>query len=375
MVRGACACLPRVRGLAVGPESSVPPSEPGIEWITAAHPDPDERSERAGRRALALASSVPADATLLVLLSGGASALMCVPSEGITRADKAATARALMAAGVPIADLNTVRKHLSDVKGGRLGAAAGWRVRTLAISDVHGPVPDDPSAIGSGPTVPDPTTYADALAVVERSDARIPAVVRQHLEAGAQGRKSETPKDTGGAPVRFEVVGNRRTAMDGAAAAAAALGYEVRAIEEATSGEARVAGRAFAARALALAAGQPVCVIAAGEPVVTVVGDGRGGRNQEFVLGAAPVLDGVGKDGVQVVCASAGTDGTDGPTDAAGGIVDSGFVRRARAAGLDIDMALARNDAYPLLASLGGLLMFGPTGTNVGDLHVLLTIR
>jgi glycerate-2-kinase len=340
--------------------------------MTAAHPDPDERSERAGRRALALAATVPSGGTLLVLLSGGASALLCVPAPGLTVADKAAAARALMADGVSIAELNAVRKHLSDVKGGRLGAAAGWRVRTLAISDVHGPVADDPSVIGSGPTVPDTTTFADALAVVQRSRAEIPAAVRRHLEAGAKGLRVETPKDTGGAPADVEVIGNRRTAMAGAAAAAAALGYEVQLVEAASSGEARVAGRVFAERALAAGGGRPVCVIGAGEPVVTVSGDGRGGRNQEFVLGAAPVLHAAGEAGMRALCASAGTDGTDGPTDAAGAIVTTASVRRARASGLDIDAALARNDAYPLLAALGDLLTWGPTGTNVGDLHVLL---
>lgn len=377
MAHGLLSVAPRIEsGLVCAP--AAPPGEvpAGFEWIHGSHPLPDARSERAGRRALALAASTPPDGVLLVLLSGGASSLLAVPAAGVTLADKAAAASALMSAGAPIADLNCVRRHLSAIKGGWLGAAAGWRVRTLAISDVHAPVEDDPSAIGSGPTVPDPTTFADALHVVRKYGARVPHAVWRHLETGVRGKHRDTPKPAEVPPLEFyTVIGSRRTAMEGAAAAARALGYEVEIVDPPSDGEARVAGRAFAERAFAARAGRtaaPVCVVASGETVVTVSGDGRGGRNQEFVLGAVPALDAVGAEGRPAALGSAGTDGIDGPTDAAGAIADVTTARRARRQGIDLVRALARNDAYPALAALGSLLMWGPTGTNVGDLHVMI---
>lgn len=348
-----------------------------VEYIDAPHPLPDERSERAGRRALALAAAVPDDGLLVVLLSGGASSMLAVPADGVTLGDKAAASAALMRAGVPIAGLNCVRKHLSAIKGGWLASAAGWRTLTLAISDVHAPVADDPAVIGSGPTAPDATGFAEALAIVDASGVEVPSRVRARLTAGARGDLAETPKPggEGQAQATFEVIGNRRTAMEGAAAAAAACGYEAVLIDPPLGGEAREAGHLFARGAFdrVRASGRALCVIASGETVVTVMGDGRGGRNQEFALGALPVLESFAAAGTTATLGSAGTDGIDGPTDAAGAIVDATTPRRARAAGLDITSALRRNDAYPLLQALDALLVWGPTGTNVGDLHVLLT--
>ncbi len=208
-----------VAGIIAGPRvgSASPPDS--FEWFDASHPSPDAASEAAGRRALTLAVDSRARGGLLVLLSGGASALMAVPADGLTLADKMLTARVLMNAGAPIADLNCVRKHLSAIKGGRLAAAAG-RTVTLAISDVHGPIPDDPAVIGSGPTVGDPTTYADALGIVERAGVKdsIPRRALEHLERGAD--ESPKPGDPRLQDCDYEVIGNRQMAVEGAARAA-----------------------------------------------------------------------------------------------------------------------------------------------------------
>ena len=349
------------------------------EAIVAAHgghPFPDNGSVDAGRAALALARRA-GDRVLLVLLSGGASAMLCVPARGITLDDKATAARLLMDAGADIHDLNCVRKHLSDIKGGRLAALADSSL-TLAISDVHHPVEDDPSTIGSGPTAADPTTFAQALDIAARVD-RMPRAVIDRLRAGAAGEIEETikPGDPRLADARVAIVGNRHTALAAAAAAAEALGYAVTIVSEPTHGEAAVAARTF----LALADRQlrdrrrPVCVLAAGETTVTVVGSGRGGRNQQFALAAADAGAARGRPLYwrrETVLVSAGTDGIDGPTPAAGAIVDSTTCDRARGAGLSPERALADNDSYSFFETLGDLIVTGPTGTNVGDIQVLL---
>ncbi len=275
----------------------------------------------------------------MLLLSGGASALLASPASGLTLDEKTETARALMSAGVAIDGLNCVRKHLSAIKGGRLGAEA-WRSLTLAISDVNGPVPDDPSVIGSGPTVADPTTFQEALVIVRRasaasrSDVRVPSAVVQHLERGARGELEETikPGDDRLARADFHVLGNRETALGGARRAAEDLGYSVAVLPAPTHGEARLAGEAFLADAARLAEGvrRPFCALAAGETTVRVTGGGRGGRNQEFALAVAPH---VGRFERAVLVASAGTDGIDGPTDAAGALVDPSTVERGARAG------------------------------------------
>lgn len=347
----------------------------GVECVDAGHPAPTPGSVDAGSRALVLARDSASRGGLLVLLSGGASAMLAAPVAGVTLEEKVKTAAALMSAGAAIHELNCVRKHLSQIKGGQLAAAA-QRTVTLALSDVHAPVPDDPSVIGSGPTVPDVTTFGDALEIVRSRQVRLPRNVMRHLERGLRGEVAETvkPGDPRIAASDFRVVGNRHTAVEGARRAASARGYRVVALEEATTGEARDAALGFVAAARSTAgAGCPVCVIGSGETTVTVRGDGHGGRNQEFALAAAAAVASLGETLDRGVClASAGTDGIDGPTDAAGAIVDGATLPRARRLGLDAGAYLARNDAYRFFEPLGDLIRWGPTGTNVGDLHVVV---
>jgi glycerate 2-kinase len=377
MLRALAAAAPHLDGVAAVPIGAGAGSVPGVDVVAAGHPWPDQGSLQAAERALAVARRVPQTGCLLVLLSGGASAMLASPASGLTLEDKRETSRVLMAAGAAIDELNCVRKHLSGIKGGRLAAAARGRTVTLALSDVHGPVPDDPSVIGSGPTVPDATSFADALAVLRARHASVPAAVVEHLERGARGDVEETikPGDPRVAGSTYRVIGNRQTAMTGAQQAAERLGYRAVVLEGATAGEAREAGPDWVRRALALARQHdgPVCVIGSGETTVTVRGAGVGGRNQEFALAAAPAIA-TASTAVQrtLVLASVGTDGIDGPTDAAGAVVDPLSLVRARELGVNAMAALAANDAYPVFDALGDLLRWGPTGTNVGDLHVLL---
>jgi glycerate 2-kinase len=358
-------------GIVAGPKMPGFTIPERFQWFDAAHPSPNALSEAAGRRALSLASESRARGSLLVLLSGGASSMLAVPVRDLSLQDKMVTARALMNAGAAIAELNCVRKHLSAIKGGRLAAAAVGRSVTLAISDVHGPIADDPAVIGSGPTVADPTTFADALAIVQQMPVTdsLPASVLAHLERGDD--ESPKPGDERLRGSYYEVIANRQLAMDGAVQQASVLGYEVHIFNEATSGEARAAGYRFAVDALELDQGKRMCVIASGETTVRVRGHGRGGRNQEFALGALPAIDGAARQST-VVLASAGTDGIDGPTDAAGAVVDTTTTVRAEIRGLSAETALKENAAYDFFAPLGDLIMWGPTGTNVGDLHVML---
>jgi glycerate-2-kinase len=360
-----------VRGAISGPRVGQLSLPDRFEPFAATHPAANAASVAAGLRALDLARESRDKGWLVVLLSGGASALLAAPVTGVTLEDKTAAGLALMRAGVAIDGLNCVRKHLSRVKGGRLAAAAS-RTVTFAISDVHGPIADDPSVIGSGPTVGDPTTFAQALAIAGDVD-EVPDAVRRYLDRGARGEVPETIKPGDGrlADGVYTIIGNRETAIGGAAAAARALGYEVHVSRPPTVGEARDASLAFvrAARQLAADAGRPLCVVAAGETTVTVTGNGLGGRNQEFALAAVPEMAGVGRP---AVLASVGTDGIDGPTDAAGALVDSTTLDRARAAGVDWESTLDGHDAYHFFRPLGDLVVWGPTGTNVGDVHLLL---
>jgi glycerate 2-kinase len=346
-----------------------------IATVQAGHPIPTEASEVAGRAALDLARGAAADEALLVLLSGGASALLCVPADGITLADKQATTRLLLEAGASIDELNAVRKHLSAVKGGGLATAARCEVVTFALSDVVAPVADDPSVIGSGPTAPDASTWADALDVVTRRGVlvRLPAPVRARLEAGARGEIAETPKagDPRLARAGWHLIGSRVDAIDAARSAAIDRGFSTITIEAAIVGQARDAGPAFVAQALDVSRRlpRPVCVIGAGETTVRVLGRGRGGRNQEMALAIASALATLREPAAFL---SAGTDGIDGPTDAAGGLVDTTTQARAQALDVDLDASLADNDAYHALGRLGDLVRTGPTDTNVGDLQVLV---
>jgi hydroxypyruvate reductase len=338
--------------------------------MVGSHPVPTAASQAAGRAALRLARSAAADETLIVLLSGGASALMAVPSDGSSLADKARTTEGLLKNGASIAELNCVRKHLSAIKGGRLAAATPARTITLAISDVVG---DDLTVIGSGPTVPDTSTYGDALRALDEHGGRdrFPAAVVSRLVAGARGELPETPKSIERSGSMARVIGSRHDAMAGAAQEARARGYSVHVLEAAVVGEARLAGeQSVAAAAAAAAAGDgPVCVISSGETIVNVKGPGLGGRNQELALACVEAMSRLPTD---AALASVGTDGVDGPTDAAGAVVDSSTSRRAAAATLAPARYLENNDAYAFFAALGDLIQTGPTGTNVGDLQVIL---
>jgi glycerate 2-kinase len=362
-------------GVVAGPAISGHTPCAGLELFAAGHPYPNAASVSAASRALHHAAAIgngDRDGCLLVLLSGGASAMLASPVDGVSLQDKIDTTSALLRAGVAIDGLNAVRKHLSRIKGGRLAAAAP-RTITLALSDVHGHSEDDPAVIGSGPTAADPTTFADALRVIDESGAAVPAAARAHLERGVRGEAAETlkPGDPRLARSTFEVIGNRHTALEAALRAAQDRGYVTQLLPAPTIGEARDAAQRFFAEAKWLAADgpRPLCVLAAGETTVTVRGDGAGGRNQEFALAMVPLM---GASGRAAAFASAGTDGIDGPTDAAGAIVDSSTMDRALRAGLDWRAALAANDSYGFFEPLGDLLRWGQTGTNVGDVHVFL---
>ena len=348
------------------------------EWFSAGHPVPTEHSERAGRRVLELAARTEPDDVLLLLLSGGASACLAVPIDNLTLADKVAATRALLRGGVPIDGINCVRKHLSAIKGGRLALATPGAVLTLAISDVVGPVPDDPAVIGSGPTAGDPTTFADAIAVSEWPAVRpdFPAAARRVLDRGSRGQLRETPApgDPGLANSSLRVIGNGAVAVKGAADAATSLGYAVATIAEPVVGEARTSAVAHLKRVLRVAEPmpRPACVISAGETTVEVTGSGQGGRNQEFALALVEDIARVKAD-VEIIIGSVGTDGVDGPTDAAGAIVDRTTLERAAREGVGAPASyLAANDSYAFFHPLDDLIQTGPTETNVGDLQVLL---
>ena len=342
-----------------------------FESIAGGHPVPDEGSERAGRRALEVAESIASDETLLVLLSGGASALMAVPADGISLDDKRATTAQMLRAGADIQALNTVRKHLSAIKGGWLANRAAGPVLTYVISDVVG---DDVSVIASGPTVADPSTFADARALLDRYGGALayPDAVVARLDRGVRGEVPETPKPVYPRLVKSDVhvIGSRGGAMFGAAAKAVGLGYCVVRLDGPVVGEARDAATAHlqAVAATAREQSRPLCVISSGETTVTVTGSGKGGRNQEFALAAVAQEPGFDT----YALASLGTDGIDGPTDAAGAIVDSTTLARARVAELIPDKFLHNHDSYAFFAALGDLIHTGPTGTNVGDLQVIL---
>jgi glycerate-2-kinase len=331
----------------------------------SAHPVPDARSEAAARELLARAAAGAPDDVALVLLSGGASALLACPLDGLALGDVAATTSLLLASGADIRALNTVRKHLVDVAGGRLARAiAARRVEVLVVSDVLG---DPPDVIASGPCAPDPTRYEDALAVLDRFDlrARAPAQIVAHLEAGARGEREESakPGDPAFARIRTTIVAGLAHALDAAEQAARDEGLRPLRWTEPLAGEARDAARRMIGAARAAQGDRPLCLVAGGETTVTVRGRGRGGRSQELALAAAIELDG----DPTIALLAAGTDGSDGPTDAAGAYADGGTMTRGAARGSDARTALADNDAYGFFTREGGVLRTGPTGTNVTD--------
>jgi hydroxypyruvate reductase len=340
-----------------------------IEVVEASHPAPDAAGQVAAARILDAVKGLTADDLVLVLLSGGGSALLAAPLAGITLEQKRAVTKGLLACGASIGEINCVRKHLSAIKGGRLAlAAAPARVLTLAISDVPG---DELSTIASGPTVPDPTTCADALEIVERYAIDLPPAAREMLGRGS----GETPKagHPGFARCEARVIVTAQAVLAAAAEAARAQGLTPLVLGDAIEGEAREAARVLGGIALSCAdhgvplAG-PCVLLSGGETTVTVRGKGRGGRNAEFLLGLALALDGHPR-----IHAIAGdTDGIDGSEDNAGALVMADTVARAAAAGIDLRAHLIENDAYGVFAALGDLVVTGPTRTNVNDFRAIL---
>lgn len=345
-----------------------------IEVITAGHPVPDAASQRAGRRLRAVAASCDASDTLIVLISGGGSALAVDIPEALTLGQVQQTVDALLTSGAPIQVINAVRKHLSRIKGGQLArVAAPASVQALVVSDVVG---DDLSTIASGPTVPDPSTFGEAITALRTHGAwdRVPEAVRKHLQAGRAGRVAETPKPGTAAfeHVTTRLIGRNRDALEAAAAAARERGYTTHVLDDEMTGEAREVARRHVQQLQAQASDAPVCCLWGGEPTVTVTGDGTGGRNQEGALAGALALTETNGRGV-FLCG--GTDGIDGPTDAAGAWATAQTVARARARGLDPRHHLDRNDAYPFFDALGQLIRPGPTHTNVMDVQIGLIGR
>lgn len=346
-----------------------------IRVLEAGHPVPDAAGAAGAAEIIRVLGGAGPRDLVFCLISGGGSALSPAPARGVTLEDKQEVTRLLLSSGATIHEINTVRKHLSRLKGGQLSRHAyPARVISLILSDVVG---DDLDVIASGPTVADPTTFQDACAVLDRRHLQVgvPASVRNHLEAGAAGTVPETPKpgDPTLTRTRNRIVGSNGMALKAAAEKAGAMGYEVLTPPGLQEGEARtVAGSHVALARTVREAGpgpsHPTCILTGGEVTVTLSGKGKGGRNQEFALAAALEMEGM----ADAVLLSAGTDGTDGPTDAAGAVVDGCTAERARAAGLEPRSFLERNDSYHFFQALGDLFIIGPTRTNVMDLRILL---
>lgn len=359
---------PDTEGIVAVPRG-YPAPRSGVRVVWGDHPVPSGASLAAGRRLLREVRAAGPSDRVLFLISGGGSAVAEVPSDPLSVRDIARTTKVLLGSGAPIQDLNAVRRHLSAFKGGWLARAAPpGRFATIALSDVVG---DPPADVASGPTVPDPTTFGDALRTVVRWNLRteLPPPVLRHLIEGRRGHRSETPKPHDPAFRRtvFVFGATNRTALDAAARTARRLGYAPRVVRPPLVGETQLAARRFASQLLRRAARRPFALLSGGETTVTLgPRPGRGGRNQEFALAAARTIS--GRAGVLVL--SAGTDGVDGPTDAAGGWVDGASLERARGRGVDLEGALRRHAAYDALGRLGSLLRTGPTGTNVMDVHV-----
>ena len=363
------------RGIVLTKYGHAPGRLPGrIEVFEAGHPVPDAAGVAATERIIDMLQSSDPETLIVCLISGGASSLMVAPADGVTLSDKQRVTEVLLKAGADIQELNTVRKHISRIKGGKLaamGRPAG--IMSLILSDVIG---DPLDVIASGPTAPDATTYGDALAVIEKYglNDKIPAAVAGLLSAGAGGKAPETPKDgylffRG---VENIIIGNNRTALEAAAGRAVQAGFEATILASDIQGEARIVGRRFAQKAIDMkkekTAGQKICLISGGETTVTVAGTGIGGRNTEMALAFAEEI--AGQEGITFL--SAGTDGTDGPTDAAGAIVDGQTVQRAADRGLSSSIYLKHNDSYTFFKNTDELLMIGSTGTNVMDLQITL---
>lgn len=341
-----------------------------VALVEAGHPIPDEAGRRGAERMLELVDDAGPEDLIICLISGGGSALLPAPVDGLTLADKAAVTGALLKCGATIQEVNTVRRHLSKIKGGQLAVRASpAETAVLILSDVLGNPLD---AIASGPAAPDPTTFEDALLVLDRHEltAEVPRSALDYLTRGAAGDVPDTPKPGSSVfhRVHTVIISSNDSAVTAAAAAARTSGMHT-VVLPAVTGEAREAAERFVDAALRIpAADHPACLVAGGETTVTVSGSGTGGRCQEFALAAAPRIAGRRN----MVLAAFGTDGTDGPTDAAGAMVDGTTSARAEAAGLDPRRALDDNDAYSLFSRLSDLIITGPTNTNVNDLYLAL---
>jgi glycerate 2-kinase len=340
-----------------------------IEIIEAAHPVPDQNSVDGAARAIAAAKAAGANDLVLVLLSGGASALWCQPVEGVTFAAKQALTKQLLRAGAPISEMNIVRKHLSQIKGGKLAAASyPARLLTLAISDVPG---DEPTSIGSGPTVADPTTLADARAVLARWGITPPPEIAAALADPAN--ETLKPDDPRLSHSEFKIVAAPKASLEAAASQARALGYEIDFLGDSLEGEAREVGAKHAALALdARRRGRRVAILSGGEFTVTITGNGRGGPNQEYALALA-----IGLDGAAGICAlAADTDGIDGGSgkvdDPAGAFVSQDTINRALNKNLNAATFLANNDSSGFFEAIEDLVRVGPTQTNVNDFRIIL---
>lgn len=344
-----------------------------IHLHEAGHPLPDDNSLLGARRILELLDQTGTDDLVICLISGGGSAILELPVAGVSLEDLRTLTDVLLRSGATINQVNTLRKHISQVKGGQLARRSRAPIVSLILSDVIGSPLD---TIASGPTAPDATTFADALRIVEQRGVRaqLPASIVRHLERG--GREiPDTPKvgDTAFERVQNVVIADNSIACEAALRAARDRGFNALLLSTYVQGEAREVAKVLAAIAKEIAASEhpvarPACVVAGGETTVTVRGDGKGGRNQELALAAAIEL----ADMEDVLILSAGTDGTDGPTDAAGAIADGSTLKRAAEKGLDVRLFLARNDAYHLFEPLGDLITTGPTNTNVNDVMLVL---
>ncbi len=349
-----------------------------IKVCEAGHPVPDKRGVKGTEEILSLVEKAGERDLIICLISGGGSALLIAPVQEISLADKQNATKLLLACGATIHEFNTVRKHLSRVKGGRLAQMAyPASVASLILSDVVG---DDLDVIASGPTVPDSSTFQDAEQILKSYGIweQLASSVCNHIEKGSSGQIADTPKsdDTVFQQCSQVMVGTNLQALEAAAKAAERLGYRPLILSSKVEGEAREVAKFYTAIAKELLGSEnplkpPVCVLCGGETTVTLQGDGRGGRNQEFALAAALAIEGLDN----IVVLSGGTDGTDGPTDAAGAIADGTTLARARENGLDPKDFLQRNDSYSFFQKLDDLIMTGPTRTNVMDIYLLLVDR
>lgn len=365
MARSALDAYLGVPTLVIPPEGAADlPPLPNLTVIPARHPVPDESSVRAAEAALTRLSALSEDQEALVLVSGGGSALLCAP-DGVTLEQKQALTRELLRAGADIREINTVRKHLSRLKGGRLAAATRAQIRALLLSDVVG---DHPAIIASGPTVPDPTTFADSLAVLDRYGLDAPEA-RAHFLSGVAGEVDDTPKVLPN--VTTLVIGSNRLLLEAAQAALKAQDVRSLILGDAYTGDVRRLARFHAATVRSVLerrapAAPPLVLLSGGEATVTVQGNGIGGRNQEFALCLVQELADLG---VYALCA--GSDGIDGNSDAAGAFLTPDSLGRAQAAGLEVADFLARNDSGTFFARLGDALVTGPTGHNLNDLRMI----